>query len=100
LLSSPPLWALDQETIQQIKALKEAGLGDEAIVEILRLEKGDQAPQAAVGVKEIPRADGKKDLLYYSVSTPEERKARVREEQFEYQRSWEGPGPIIIDRRR
>ena len=91
--------ALDEETIRQIKELKKAGVSDEAIIEILKLEKKDSDPQAAVGVREVPREDGKKDIIYYSVSTPEERKAKKREEQFEYEKSWESP-PVIIDRRR
>ena len=98
-LSSPVL-GLDQETIRQIGVLKKMGLSDEAIVEILRLDKGDQGPQYAVGVKEIPRSDGRKDFLYYSVTTPEERRGRVREREFEYQNSWRVPEHIILDQRR
>ena len=94
-----PSKALDPQTVKQIKELKKAGISDEAIIEILKLEKGDKDPTAAVGVKEVPREDGKRDIIYYSVSTPEERKARKREEQFEYEKKWETP-PVIIDRRR
>jgi len=52
-----------------------------------------------VGVKEIPRQDGKKDIIYYSVTPPAERKGRVEEKRYEYRKSWEVPEKVIIDRR-
>ncbi len=94
----PSTWALDQKTVEMIHKLKEAGLSDEAIVEILKLEK--EGPQGAVGVMEVPRSDGKRDIIYYSVSTPEEKKALLRQRDFEYQKSWELPEHIILDQRR
>jgi len=97
-VSGPLALALDRETVEMIRELKKAGLSDEAIIEILKLEK--EGPQGAVGVMEVPRADGKRDIIYYSVSTPEERKALLRQRDFEYQKSWELPEHIILDQRR
>jgi len=68
------------------------------VVEIIRLEK--EGPRSAVGVMEIPRADGKRDIFYYSVSTPLEKKVEIEKRGFEYRRSWDLPWEIIIDQRR
>ncbi len=52
-----------------------------------------------MGVKEIVKEDGQREIIYYSVSTPAEREANVQKRQHEYQKSWEIPEKIIIDRR-
>ena len=51
-----------------------------------------------MGVKEI-RKDDQKEIIYYSVSTPAEREGSVEKQRYEYQKSWEVPEKIIIDRR-
>ncbi len=99
----PPSLALDQETLKILKDLKAAGYSEEAILEILRLDleeiRHEEAPFEAVGVKEISGPNGGY-ILYYSVTTPEERRAQKWREEYEYQKSWEIPEHIILDYRR
>ncbi len=97
-----PSSAIDQDTLKMLKELKAAGYSEETILEILRLEfekaRCQEAPFEAVGVKDISGPNGGY-ILYYSVSTPEERKAQKWREEYEYQKSWEIPEHIILDRR-
>jgi hypothetical protein len=52
-----------------------------------------------LGSQEIPRGDGGKERLYYSVTTPEEEKKTQQEEKEKEDKSWEMLRNIIIDRR-
>ncbi len=98
-----PSLAMDQDTLMMLKELKAAGYSEETILEILRLEferaRSQGAPFEAVGVKDVSEPNGGY-ILYYSVTTPEERKAQKWREEYEYQKSWEIPEHIILDHRR
>jgi hypothetical protein len=56
-------------------------------------------PSEGLGCGEIPRGDGGKDRLYYSVTTPEEEEKNREEEKEKEEKSWEILRNIIIDRR-
>lgn len=60
--------------------------------EILDLHNG-------LGVKEIPRSDGGKDKIHYSIVTPEEEEKKEREEKEKQDRSWDMLPGIVIDKR-
>jgi hypothetical protein len=61
-------------------------------------EKTLPEPSGGLGSQEIPRSDGGKDRLYYSVTTPEEEKKTQQEEKEKEDKSWEMLRNIIIDR--
>jgi hypothetical protein len=52
-----------------------------------------------VGVVEVPRADGRKDKIYFSTMTPEEESQNAAVEKEKEDRSWDMLKNIIIDRR-
>lgn len=56
-------------------------------------------PDKGLGTQEIPRSDGGKDRVYYSVTTPEEEKKTQQEEKEKADKSWEVLRNIIIDQR-
>ena len=62
-------------------------------------EKVPPDPVKGLGTQEIPRADGGKDKMYYSVTTPEEEKKAQQEEKEKLDKSWDMLRNIIIDRR-
>ena len=62
-------------------------------------EKALPEPSGGLGSQEIPRGDGGKDRVYYSVTTPEEEKKARQEEKEKEEKSWEMLRNIIIDRR-
>ncbi len=62
-------------------------------------EKAPPEPSAGLGSREIPRDDGGKDRVYYSVTTPEEEEKARQEEKEKEEKSWEILRNIIIDRR-
>jgi len=62
-------------------------------------EKALPEPSGDLGSQEIPRRDGGKDRIYYSVTTPEEEEESRREEKEKEEKSWEVLRNIIIDRR-
>lgn len=53
-----------------------------------------------VGVKEIEKPGGRKEKIYFSVTTPEEERKREQEEKEKVDRSWEMLRKVIIDDRR
>jgi hypothetical protein len=55
--------------------------------------------RGGLGSQEIPRGDGGKERLYYSVTTPEEEKKTQQEEKEKEDKSWEMLRNIITDRR-
>ena len=61
-------------------------------------EKNSQPSASGVGVLEIPRPDGSKDKIYYSIITPEEESQRSKEEKEKSDRSWEMLKNIIIEK--
>ncbi len=62
-------------------------------------EKALPESSGGLGSEEIPRGDGGKDRVYYSVTTPEEEKKARQEEKEKEEKSWEMLRNIIIDRR-
>jgi hypothetical protein len=64
-------------------------------------EPGRVAPEPpkGIGAQEVPREDGGKDKIYYSITTPEEEKKAKQEEKEEEERSWDILKNIIIDNR-
>ena len=57
-------------------------------------------PPQGIGAQEVPREDGGKDKIYYSITTPEEEKKAKQEEKEKEERSWDILKNIIIDNRR
>ncbi len=62
-------------------------------------EKAPPERSGGLGSREIPRDDGGKDRVYYSVTTPEEEEKARQEEKEKEEKSWEILRNIIIDRR-
>jgi len=56
-------------------------------------------PDKGLGTQEIPRRDGGKDKVYYSVTTPDEDRKNQEEEKEKADKSWEVLRNIIIDQR-
>jgi len=56
-------------------------------------------PDRGLGTQEIPRRDGGKDKVYYSVTTPDEDRKNQEEEKEKADKSWEVLRNIIIDQR-
>ncbi len=69
-----------------------------------RLDKTGEIPspeeeQKGLGSMEVPRPDGRKDKIYYSITTPEEEKRARQEEKEKEEKSWDMLKNIIIDPR-
>jgi len=67
-----------------------------------RSVQGEEAfpdPAPGVGMREVPRADGGKDKIYYSVTTPEEERKAEQEEKDKVDKSWDVLRNIVIDQR-
>ncbi len=62
-------------------------------------ESGNILPERGLGAQEIPRSDGGKDRVYYSVTTPEEERRNREEEKEKTEKSLDVLPNIIIDRR-
>ena len=62
-------------------------------------ETENRVPEKSLGTQEIPRIDGGRDKVYYSITTPEEERKNREEEKEKADRSWEMLNNIIIDRR-
>ena len=62
-------------------------------------ESESGSPDKNLGTQEIPRKDGGRDRVYYSVTSPEEEKKNREEEKEKADKSWEMLNNIIIDRR-
>ena len=87
-------------SVDEIIKLKQAGVEDRTIQLIIELEKSNREGKEGLGVKEIPRPDGGKDRVYYSVTTPEEERQLKEEEKEKLERALEILQNIIIDERR
>jgi hypothetical protein len=74
------------------------GEGEKAISSDRKLEKFSPGNHRGVGVLEVPRADGKKDKIYFSTMAPEEESRNATEEKEKGDRSWDMLRNIIIDR--
>jgi hypothetical protein len=57
-------------------------------------------PAKGIGAKEVPREDGGRDKIYYSIITPEEEKEAKQEEKEKEERSWDLLKNIMIDNHR
>lgn len=64
------------------------------------IETFPRDPIKGVGAQEVPREDGGKDKIYYSIITPEEEEKARQEEKEKEDRSLDGLRNIIIDIRR
>jgi hypothetical protein len=62
-------------------------------------EQAAPAGPPSVGVQEVPRSDGGRDLIYYSVSPPEEKQARRQAEINQKEKSLELLNSAIIIKR-
>jgi hypothetical protein len=62
-------------------------------------QQTDEGSEKALGTKEIPRPDGGKDKVYYSVTTKEEEAQQQKEEREKVEKSWDLLRNIIIDKR-
>lgn len=62
-------------------------------------EKDLPGASGGLGSQEVPREDGGKDRVYYSVTTPEEEKKARQEEKEKEDKSWDMLRNLIIDRR-
>jgi hypothetical protein len=58
-----------------------------------------RVPEKSLGTQEIPRTDGGRDKIYYSITTLEEERKSREEEKEKADKSWEMLNNIIIDRR-
>jgi hypothetical protein len=63
-------------------------------------ERGSAEPAKGIGTQEVPREDGGKDKIYYSIITPEEEKKAEQEEKEKEEKSWDILKNIIIDHHR
>jgi hypothetical protein len=63
-------------------------------------ERISPEPTKGIGAKEVPREEGGKDRIYYSIITPEEEEKAKQEEKEKEERSWDILKNIIIDNRR
>lgn len=82
-------------------------LGDPATKGISRAE-GQGAPpsektrpsvperESSVGVREVPRPDGGKDIIHYSVTPGSDRRAREQAEKNKLEKSLDLPGNVIL----
>jgi hypothetical protein len=55
--------------------------------------------EKGLGTQEIPRSDGGKDKVYYSITTPDEERKAQEEEKEKADRSWDVLRNVIIDKR-
>jgi hypothetical protein len=55
--------------------------------------------EKGLGTQEIPRSDGGKDKVYYSITTPDEERKIQEEEKEKADKSWDVLRNIIIDQR-
>jgi hypothetical protein len=59
-------------------------------------EQPQPTGSSSVGVQEVPRPDGGRDLIYYSVTPPEEKQYRRKAEEQKYEKSMEALKSLII----
>ncbi len=76
-------------TLDEIIRLVEAGVEDRTIQMLMQQEKADREGNGGVGVREIKRPDGRKDIIYTSVSTPEEVQSLDQQERMKMDRALE-----------
>ncbi len=82
-----------QANAQEKKDIPQKGASE------IQADKPDGGLPRGIGVVETPRADGGKDKIYFSTSTPEEEGQAKAEEKEKVSRSWDMLKNIIIDKR-
>ncbi len=103
LASSQDLFAL---TVDEIIQLKKAGVSDETIQSLIKSESEERQrqerydPSRTVGSKEIVLPDGRRQIIYYSITDPAEDERKRREEQERLDKSWDVLKNVIIDQRK
>ena len=60
------------------------------------LERSEIGPEESVGVKEVPRPDGGKDKIFFSITPDSSRRAREQAEKDKLERSLDFPGNVYI----
>jgi len=60
-------------------------------------ERVPEETAGGVGALEVPREDGGKDKVYFSITTPQEEEKARQEEKEKEERSWDILNNIIID---
>ncbi len=92
-------------TIEEIMKLKKAGVSDETIQLLIKTEHEERErqrrydPARMVGSKEITLPDGRKQVIYYSVTDPVEAERQRKEEEEKLEKSWDVLKHLIIDQR-
>lgn len=86
-------------TVDEIIRLKNAGVSDETIQLLIRRESEEREkhdPSRIVGRKEITLPDGRRQIIYYSISDPEEVDRRRKEEKEKVEKSWDVLKNLIV----
>ncbi|MDD5153101.1 MAG: hypothetical protein RDU59_09705 [Thermodesulfobacteriota bacterium] len=92
-------------TTEEIIKLKKAGVSDETIQLLIKTEYEERErhrrydPGRMVGSKEITLPDGRKQIIYYSVTDPVEAERQRKEEEEKLEKSWDVLKHLIIDQR-
>ncbi|MDP2993058.1 MAG: hypothetical protein Q8N82_06835 [Deltaproteobacteria bacterium] len=92
-------------TTEEIIKLKKAGVSDETIQLLIKTEHEEREryrrydPGRMVGSKEITLPDGRKQIIYYSVTDPVESERQRKEEEEKLEKSWDVLKHLIIDQR-
>ena len=92
-------------TTEEIIKLKKAGVSDETIQLLIKTEHEERErhrrydPGRMVGSKEITLPDGRKQIIYYSVTDPVEAERQRKEEEEKLEKSWDVLKHLIIDQR-
>ncbi len=101
------LWAAGSLalSVDEIIKLKKAGVSDETIQTLIKAENEERErqrrydPARTVGSKEITLPDGRRQIIYYSVTDPVEVERQRKEEQEKLDKSWDVLKNVIIDQR-
>lgn len=92
-------------TIEEIIKLKKAGVSDETIQLLIKTGHEERErqrrydPARMVGSKEIILPDGRKQVIYYSVTDPVDAERQRKEEEEKLEKSWDVLKHLIIDQR-
>ncbi|MDP3030352.1 MAG: hypothetical protein Q8O04_12875 [Deltaproteobacteria bacterium] len=92
-------------TTEEIIKLKKAGVSDETIQLLIKTEYEEREryrrydPGRMVVSKEITLPDGRKQIIYYSVTDPVESERQRKEEEEKLEKSWDVLKHLIIDQR-
>ena len=87
-------------TVDEVIRLKEAGVEDKTIQMLIEQERMTQGETKGLGVKEIEKPGGGKDIIYYSITPDRGEINNQQEEKEKIEKSWEMLKNIIIDDRK